>query len=70
MVFGDQMNDAPMMWQARFSYAMANAVPEIRSMAAFEAPSNEENGGMQVLGKMLDAHFPQERAGNCRKPRF
>lgn len=70
MVFGDQMNDASMIRQARFSYAMANAVPEIRSMAAFEAPSNEENGVMQVLGKMLDAHSPQERAGNCRKPRL
>ena len=70
MVFGDQMNDASMIRQARFSYAMANAVPEIRSMAAFEAPSNEENGVMQVLGKMLDAHSPQGRAGNCRKPRF
>ena len=70
MVFGDQMNDASMIRQARFSYAIANAVPEIRSMAAFEAPSNEENGVMQVLGKMLDAHSPQGRAGNCRKPRL
>lgn len=34
MVFGDQMNDASRIRQARFSYAMANAVPEIRSMAA------------------------------------
>lgn len=54
MVFGDQMNDAEMMRQARFSYAVANAVPEIREMAAFEAPSNEENGVLQVLGKILD----------------
>lgn len=59
MVFGDQMNDAEMMRQARFSYAVANAVPEIRAMAAFEAPSNEENGVMQVLGKVLDSHAPQ-----------
>ncbi len=71
MVFGDQMNDASMIRQARFSYAIANAVPEIRSMAAFKAPSNEENGVMQVLGKMLDAQFsPQGRAGNSRKPRL
>lgn len=59
MVFGDQMNDAEMMRQARFSYAVANAVPEIRAMAAFEAPSNEENGVMQVLGKVLDSGAPQ-----------
>lgn len=58
MVFGDQMNDAEMMRQARFSYAVANAVPEIRAMAAFKAPSNEENGVMQVLGKVLDSHAP------------
>lgn len=58
MVFGDQMNDAEMMRQARFSYAVANAVPEIRAMAAFEAPSNEENGVMEVIGKVLGAHVP------------
>lgn len=55
MVFGDQMNDAEMMRQARFSYAVANAVPEIRAMAAFTAPSNEENGVMQVLRRVLSA---------------
>lgn len=58
MVFGDQMNDAEMMRQARFSYAVANAVPEIRAMAAFEAPSNEENGVMEVIGKVLGDHAP------------
>ena len=59
MVFGDQMNDAEMMRQARFSYAVANAVPEIRALAAFEAPFNEENGVMQVLEKVLDSHGAQ-----------
>lgn len=63
MVFGDQMNDAEMMRQARFSYAVANAVPEIRAMAAFEAPSNEENGVMQVLGKVLASHAQPEGDG-------
>lgn len=63
MVFGDQMNDAEMMRQARFSYAVANAVPEIRAMAAFEAPSNEENGVMEVIGKVLGDHAP--RGGNA-----
>lgn len=53
MVFGDQMNDAEMMREARFSYAVANAVPEIRELAAFMAPSNEENGVMQVLVRLL-----------------
>ncbi len=70
MVFGDQMNDAQMMRQARFSYAVANAVPEIRSIAVFEAPSNEQNGVIQVLEKMLNARPPQARAGDCRRPRF
>lgn len=53
MVFGDQMNDAEMMRQAGFSYAVANAVPEIRKMAAFTAPSNEDNGVIHVLRKVL-----------------
>lgn len=55
MVFGDQMNDAEMMRQAGLSYAVANAVPEIRELAAFSAPSNEENGVMQVLRRVLSA---------------
>ena len=53
MVFGDQMNDAEMMRQAGFSYAVANAVPEIRKMAAFPAPANEDNGVIHVLRKVL-----------------
>ena len=53
MVFGDQMNDAEMMRQAGFSYAVANAVPEIRKMAAFTAPSNEDNGVIHVLREVL-----------------
>lgn len=65
MVFGDQMNDAPMMRQARYSYAVANAVPEIRALASFEAPSNEENGVMQVLKKMLEGHARQEEVREC-----
>ena len=47
------MNDAEMMRQAGFSYAVANAVPEIRKMAAFTAPSNEDNGVIHVLRKVL-----------------
>ena len=34
------------------------------AMAAFEAPSNQENGVMQVLGKLLEVHAPQGGAGD------
>lgn len=55
MAFGDQMNDLEMMGRARWSYAVGNAVPEIRRAAAFSAPSNDEEGVMKVLKGMLSA---------------
>jgi len=55
MVFGDYLNDLEMMQQAEFSYAMANALPEIKNAARFLTKSNEENGVTVVLQKMLNA---------------
>ena len=67
---GDSCNDLPMLAYAGAPVAMRNADPRLREKAKWIAPSNEENGVMQVLGKMLDAHSPQGRAGNCKKPRL
>ena len=53
MVFGDQMNDFEMMQEAYYSYAMANAVDQIKEVANFLAPSNEEQGVIQILENFL-----------------
>lgn len=53
MVFGDHMNDFEMMKEAYYSYAMANAIPEIKEVANFLAPSNEEQGVISILENFL-----------------
>lgn len=52
MVFGDYMNDLPMMEQARYSYAMENAVEEVKKAARFRAPDNAHNGVIRILEKL------------------
>lgn len=49
MVFGDGGNDIEMLKLAKYSFAMANAPQEIKSIAHYEAPSNQENGVLQIL---------------------
>ena len=39
MVFGDGGNDIEMLKLAKYSFAMANAPQEIKSIAHYEAPS-------------------------------
>ena len=53
MVFGDELNDYEMMQQAYYSYAMANAVPKIKEISNFIAPSNEEEGVIRILENFL-----------------
>ena len=53
MVFGDERNDYEMMEQAYYSYAMANAVPAIKEVANFMAPSHDEQGVICVLENFL-----------------
>ena len=49
MAFGDYLNDAEMMAECAYSYAMANAHEELKRICRFQAPSNDENGVMRVL---------------------
>lgn len=53
MVFGDQFNDLEMMDQAYYSFAVANARPQVRQAARFQADSNEHNGVLKVLKQLL-----------------
>lgn len=49
LVFGDGMNDVDMLQAVTHSYAMANAVPEVKAHAAFEAEDNDHDGLLHVL---------------------
>ncbi|WP_026960053.1 Cof-type HAD-IIB family hydrolase [Aliagarivorans taiwanensis] len=53
MSFGDYFNDVEMLAASYHSYAMANAHPEVKKLARFEAPSNAESGVLQVLKRLI-----------------
>lgn len=55
MVFGDYLNDYEMMQQGYFSYAMANAHPQLKSVSRFETLTNDEEGVMHILHQLLAA---------------
>lgn len=49
MAFGDFLNDLEMMDECYYSYAMANAHPELKKRCRFEAPSNDDDGVMRII---------------------
>jgi Cof subfamily protein (haloacid dehalogenase superfamily) len=55
IVFGDYNNDLEMLEQAHFSYAMANAHPNVKKASRFITKSNDDAGVEIVLEKLLVA---------------
>lgn len=53
MAFGDYLNDLELLGLAQYSYAMANAHPEVLAKARYRTGSNDEGGVEQVLRKLL-----------------
>ena len=53
MVFGDYLNDIEMLQKAYYSFAMANAHPEAKSVARFSAESNDNDGVVKILEEFL-----------------
>jgi Cof subfamily protein (haloacid dehalogenase superfamily) len=53
MVFGDYLNDLEMLDAAEWSFAMANAHPEVVRRARHLAPSNNDNGVLRTLSRVL-----------------
>ena len=49
MAFGDYLNDLELLRAVGESYAMDNALPEVKQAARHIAPSNDEDGVMRVL---------------------
>lgn len=52
-VFGDFFNDVEMLQAADWSYAMANAHPEVAAVARYRAPSNAEQGVITTIEALL-----------------
>lgn len=53
IAFGDGGNDIAMLEFAKYSYAMANGMDEVKQHAKFVAPANTENGVFRILQKYL-----------------
>jgi hydroxymethylpyrimidine pyrophosphatase-like HAD family hydrolase len=43
-----------MLEKAHYSYAMANAHPDIKKIARFIAKSNDENGVVEILSEITE----------------
>ncbi len=54
VVFGDYPNDLEMIKAVTYSFAMANAHPDVAAAANFTAPANTEHGVLQVLRAYLE----------------
>ena len=53
MVFGDYNNDLEMLQLAEFSFAMANAHPNVKKTANYSTKSNDELGVESILEKLI-----------------
>ena len=53
VAFGDYLNDYEMLQSVYYSYAMENAIPELKKVARFIAPPNYENGVMRTIRQLL-----------------
>lgn len=53
VIFGDYLNDLEMLAEADYSFAMANAHPDILAAARFVAPANSQGGVLSVLNHLL-----------------
>lgn len=56
MAIGDNLNDISMLERADYSVAMANATPEVKTIAKFETESNEESGVGKAIMKLLKTY--------------
>lgn len=65
MVFGDYLNDLQMLGAGEWSFAMANAYPDLLQEARFIAPANTDHGVLHVIKTMLAARERQERPSHA-----
>lgn len=53
MAFGDQQNDIEMLKAAYHSYAVANALPQVKETARYVTDSNVDGGALKVFRSLL-----------------
>lgn len=53
--FGDYLNDTEMLGAVTYSFAMANAHPEIQKLAKYQTASNNEQGVLKGIQRLIDA---------------
>jgi len=53
LAFGDGGNDIEMLRLAKYSYAMENATENVKAVAHYRAPSNQDNGVLRVIETYL-----------------
>lgn len=58
LAFGDSGNDLEMLRQAGFGFAMANAAPAIKAVTPWQAPDNNQQGGLEIIDKVLNNDAP------------
>lgn len=54
---GDSLNDRSMMRMARYSFAMENALDEVKKIAKYTAPANSQDGVAQVIDQIIQGEF-------------
>ena len=52
--FGDYLNDVQMLQAVTYSFAMANAHPDLKKFAKYETVSNAEHGVLVGIQKLID----------------
>ncbi|KOG68133.1 MULTISPECIES: Cof-type HAD-IIB family hydrolase [Streptomyces] len=62
MVFGDYLNDLEMLDAAEWSFAMEGAHPEVIRRARHLAPSNNDDGVLRTVARVLDLPYDGVRA--------
>lgn len=65
VAFGDYLNDLELLDAAAFSFAMANAHPDVIARARHRAPSNVELGVLTTIRRLLDGEDPREAASGA-----
>lgn len=58
VAIGDSANDTEMLRQACFSFAMANAVDSVKTVARYRTESNNEEGALNVIARLLARESP------------
>ncbi len=58
VAIGDSGNDIEMLRQAGYSFAMANAVEAVLATARYRTESNDEEGALNVISRVLAREYP------------